>query len=98
MFVYDGDGPSGGPSVYTIPGFGVNSSGGAQFVGFTEPDAGITKVSFQLTGFTSTSRDIIGLDGITFVTPVPEPSTLALFTLGGLGLLASRRAARRAGA
>ena len=81
--IYDG-GNLGYSTSHTIPGNPLGT-GGAQFVGFTEPGAGITKVSFVMSGFTATSRDIIGLDGITFVA-IPEPSSLALI-LGGLALL-----------
>lgn len=77
------------PSSTVVPITG-NLQGGVQFVGFTDPGAGVTSVSFQMTGFSTTSRDIVGFDGISFVTVVPEPSTSFLVTVGGLVLLGAR--------
>ncbi len=78
---------------FTIAGNNPATQGGAQFFGFTETGENITKVSFVMSGFTPTSRDIIGLDGIRFV-PVPEPSSLVLI-LGGLVVLGGRILLRR---
>jgi hypothetical protein len=47
-----------------------------------------------MTGFTTTSRDIVSLDGISFVTVVPEPSTGFLLTVGGLALVGARSLGR----
>ncbi|MCA1685912.1 MAG: hypothetical protein LC745_07965 [Planctomycetia bacterium] len=87
--VYDG-----GPLGYTPHVIQGDPLGGAQFVGFTEPGAGVTRVDFQMTGFSPTHRDIVGFDGIGFVTAVPEPSTFVLVTIGGLVVLGPRYSAR----
>ena len=67
----------------------ANTNGGVQFVGFTDTGAGATQVTFNLGGFTATSRDIVGFDGISYVT-VPEPPPSLLISLGGLILLGAR--------
>jgi hypothetical protein len=86
------------PSTPTVVPIVGNQAGGVQFFGFTDPGASITTITLQMTGFTSTSRDVIGLDGISLVAVVPEPSPFLLFSIGGVVLLGSRRLARsRAG-
>jgi hypothetical protein len=86
------------PSTPTLVPIAGNPAGGVQFFGFTDPGASITTITLQMTGFTSTSRDVIGLDGISLVAVVPEPSPFLLFSLGALVLLGSHRLTRsRAG-
>lgn len=67
------------------------SDGGIAFVGFT--DAGKSIVSVQI----NVSGDIVAVDDVryTLSNPVPEPSTLAVAGLGGLGMIAYARRLRR---
>jgi hypothetical protein len=62
-------------------------SGGVQFFGFTDEGKFISSVQLQLTGVIGT-RDIFSVDDVRFVAAseaVPEPSTLAIFAIAGLG-------------
>jgi len=62
-------------------------SGGVQFFGFTDEGKLISSIQLRLTGVTG-SRDIFSVDDVRFVAAseaVPEPSTLAIFAVAGLG-------------
>jgi PEP-CTERM motif len=76
---------------FLIPGV---RNGGVLFWGFTDPGASIESITV-----TATNPDVIGMDDVRFVsTPpptVPEPSSLALLSLG-LGLAGWRRWKKRA--
>jgi hypothetical protein len=52
---------------YSVTG---SDSGGVQFFGITDPGRTIAAVTFQMTGVTSGSRDIFGLDDFSFATPI----------------------------
>ncbi len=71
----------------------ASDSGGVQYFSFIDPGSTFTRIDFQINGYSTTSRDIVGFDGLSFVTPnvTPEPSTTVLMTLGALGLLAAHR-------
>lgn len=60
-------------------------NGGGAFLGFTEVGASISSVSIELFG------DNIGIDDVRYGSPVPEPTALALATLGGLGIFIRRK-------
>ncbi len=92
MLLYQ-NGQTTNPTVVPLVG-NQNLQGGVQFAGFTDPGVGYTGVSFQMTGFTTSSRDIVSFDGISFVTVVPEPSTGVLLTIGGLVLVGARSLGR----
>ena len=71
-------------------------AGSSQAV-FTLPDVGITSVTVQ-SAATGGQFDF-AIDNVTFTPaapPVPEPSSLALLSLGGLGLAGWRRWRKRA--
>lgn len=63
----------------------VNTNGGAQYFGFTDPGASISSITI-----TDLSNDAWGIDDVTYndspVDPVPEPGTLMLLGAGFLGL------------
>jgi hypothetical protein len=62
--------------------------GGVQFFGFTDPGHAISAVSFVETGVSASTRDIWGIDDVSY-TVVPEPGTLLLLgsSLAGFGFL-----------
>jgi hypothetical protein len=66
----------------------VNVSGGAQYFGFTDAGASITRIQIA-----NISNDGWGIDDITF-TPVPEPGTMLILSSGLLGLLVFRNRPR----
>ncbi len=82
-----------------IPGTGTTGSiGAAAFVGFTDAGKLITSVTINAgnPGTQSPGIDDIGVDDVRFqVPPVPEPSSLALLTLGGVALAGWRRWKKR---
>jgi hypothetical protein len=65
--------------------------GGVQFFGFTDAGHAISAVSFVETDVSSSTRDILGIDDVSY-TVIPEPGTLLLLgsTLAGLGFLSRR--------
>jgi hypothetical protein len=81
----------GTPQKLSIAG---SSSGGVEFWGFTDHSAPIKDVTFQLIGATPDSRDVFGIDGVRFVSAVPEPSAAVLTVLCALGLLTPALARR----
>lgn len=74
----------------------VITPGGSQYLDLVEPGASITGIVFQMSGFTTTSRDIVSFDGISFVntTAIPEPSPAVLLTIGGSMILGARSVVR----
>lgn len=81
-----------------VPGVGSGLTGTLQMRVFDSAGSLVGKsnmIDIQLGGGTLPPSNLAGLQGFTIsgaVTPsVPEPSTIALAALGGLGLLAIRR-------
>jgi hypothetical protein len=81
----------GRPEDLFVPG---DRTGGVLFFGFVDPGASISSVTVTPHG-----DDVIGVDDVRFAslpTAVPEPSPLALLTLGGGALAGWRRWRKRA--
>lgn len=77
-----------------------SASGGVQFFGFTDEGKFISSVQLQLTGVIG-SRDIFSVDDVRFVAAseaVPEPSTLVIFAVVGLGASVYLRRRKASGA
>ena len=63
--------------------------GGIQFLGFIDPGASISTITFQMNNVPLTSRDVFGVDDVRYVA-VPEPSALILLGVGSVWLFARR--------
>lgn len=65
------------------PGF----DGGTAFVGFTDADKLVASITINV------NNDIVGVDDVRYVDPVPEPAPLGLLggALAGLGLARRRK-------
>jgi len=65
------------------PGF----DGGTAFVGFTDADKSIASITINV------NNDIVGVDDVRYVDPVPEPASLGILggALAGLGLTRRRK-------
>jgi hypothetical protein len=74
-----------GSNFFNISGSPIFNKAGAEFFGVTGVGP-FTTVTFKETGDKSGS-DKFGLDSLSYVFAVPEPSTVAMFTVGGLALL-----------
>ncbi len=78
-----------------VPGVPANAVATLQMRVFDSTGALVGKsnmIDVQLGGGVSVTPNMVGLTGFTISTPdIPEPSTIVLAALGGLGLLAIRR-------
>ena len=72
-------------SIETLALTKTPDGGGVLYFGFTDAGASISSVTFT-EGPTGSSRDIWGIDDVTFGATVPEPGSILLFGTGLAGL------------
>lgn len=80
-----------GSSVSQVINFPSATGGGGAFVGFIDYGQSVASVTFNATNDILTFDDLRFGNSVNDPNPVPEPTTLALFGLGLMGLASARR-------